>query len=79
MEISKRKGINRHAMLMVLCCLIPLIVLAVAWAGGVSSNYLFFGMMFLCPILHLVMMRGMNKGSGGKADRSEHEQNGGCH
>ncbi len=64
MEASKRKGINKHALIMVLCCLIPLVILAVLWASGVSSNYLFFGIMLLCPLLHLVMMRGMNKGGG---------------
>ncbi len=77
-EVSKRKGISKHALLMVLCCLIPLVILAVLWASGVSSNYLFFGIMLSCPLLHLVMMRSMNKG-GSNTEKSGHGQNGGCH
>lgn len=53
---------NKHQLIMVACCLIPLAILAVLWAIGVSENYLVFGVILLCPILHIVMMRGMHKG-----------------
>ncbi len=64
---SEQKGISKHALIMVLCCLIPLGILAVLWTIGVSGSYLIFGVMLLCPLLHLLMMRGMGKGGGGHA------------
>ncbi|MBU2608737.1 MAG: DUF2933 domain-containing protein [Chloroflexi bacterium] len=60
---------SKHALVMVLCCLIPLVVLAVLWAIGISASYLILGVILLCPVLHLVMMRGMHRGSG---DSSNH-------
>lgn len=61
---SEPKGISKHALIMALCCLIPLALLAVLWAIGISGNYLILGILLLCPILHIVMMRGMHKGNG---------------
>jgi len=55
----------KHGLIMLLCCLIPIAILVIMWAAGVSSNYLFLGVVLLCPILHLVMMTGMNRGKGG--------------
>jgi len=60
----KRSGALRHTLIMVLCCLIPLAVLAIMWAAGVSKNYLILGVALLCPVVHLVMMGGMNRGRG---------------
>lgn len=53
-----RKWYRRHALIMALCCLIPVVAIAVLWAMGVPNNYLFLGVMLLCPLLHIVMMRG---------------------
>ena len=64
---AKRKGISKHALIMALCCLIPIMLLAVLWAIGVSWSYLIFGVVLLCPILHILMMRGMRRGGGGHA------------
>ena len=60
-----KTGGLKHGLIMLLCCLVPIAVLAIMWAAGVSSNYLFFGVVLLCPILHLVMMTRMNRGKGG--------------
>ena len=60
---SERKGMSRHTLIMALCCLIPLAILAVLWAIGVSGSYLIFGVILLCPLLHFVMMGRMHKGS----------------
>ncbi len=60
---SEQKGMSKHALIMVLCCLIPLALLAVLWAVGVSGSYLILGVILLCPLLHIVMMRGTHKGS----------------
>jgi len=63
-EGPKQKSISKHALIMVLCCLIPLAILAVLLVIGVSGTYLILGLALLCPLLHLVMMWGMRKDSG---------------
>ncbi len=55
---------SKHALIMALCCLIPLAILGILWAIGVSGSYLIFGVILLCSLLHILMMRGMRKGSG---------------
>jgi len=61
---TERKGMSKHTLIMVLCCLIPLVTLGVLWAIGISGSYLIFGVILLCPLLHIFMMRGMHRGSG---------------
>ena len=61
---SGRRHANKHSLIMLLCCLIPLVIIVVLWAVGVSGGYLFLSVLLLCPLLHFVMMRGMNDGSG---------------
>ena len=56
----------KHGLIMVLCCLIPVAIIAVLWAAGLSGSYLFFGIMLLCPVLHIAMMYGMKKKPGDK-------------
>ncbi len=62
-EGSEQKGMSKHTLIMVLCCLIPLAILGILWVAGVSGSYLILGVLLLCPLLHIVMMRGMRKGS----------------
>lgn len=47
---------RRHGLIMLLCCLIPIGVLAALWAIGIRNSYLALGAMLLCPLLHLAMM-----------------------
>lgn len=61
---SEHKGMSRHSLIMMLCCLIPLAILGVLWVAGVSESYLLLGVLLLCPILHIAMMRGMPRDSG---------------
>ena len=61
---SNQKEISKHALIMVLCCLIPLAILAILWAIGISGTYLLLGLMLLCPLSHLIMVRSMQKQSG---------------
>lgn len=61
---SEQEGMSKHALIMVLCCLIPLAILGVLWAIGISGSYLILGVILLCPLLHIFMMRGMPRGSG---------------
>lgn len=53
---------HRHTLMMILCCLIPLLLLGILWAVGVSQNVLSFGILLLCPVMHLLMMKNMKHG-----------------
>lgn len=58
-KISGQKGLSKHTLIIVLGCLIPIGILAFLWAIGVSGSYLILGVLLLCPLLHLLMTRGM--------------------
>ncbi len=58
---SNKSGNYSHTLMMILCCLIPLVLLGVLWFAGVPQNILFFGIILLCPIMHLVMMKNMKQ------------------
>ena len=60
----EQRGMSKHTLIMLLCCLIPLPILGVLWTIGISGSYLILGVILLCPLLHIFMMRGMQKGSG---------------
>ncbi len=55
---TEREGLSKHTLIMVLCCLIPLAILGILWAIGISGSYLILGVILLCPLLHILMMRG---------------------
>ncbi|VVB90164.1 Uncharacterised protein [uncultured archaeon] len=48
---------------MVLGCVIPLLHLRLLWVEGVSRNIVSFGILLLCPVMHLLMMKNMKHGS----------------
>ncbi|MFZ3058132.1 MAG: DUF2933 domain-containing protein [Candidatus Methanoperedens sp.] len=54
---------HKHTLMMVLCCLIPLVLLGILWIAGVSQNILSFGIILLCPVMHLLMMKNMKHGT----------------
>lgn len=70
MDNTKNQSMNegffsrhRHTLMMVLGCIIPLVLLGILWIAGVSQNILSFGILLLCPIMHLVMMKNMKHGT----------------
>lgn len=51
---------NRHMMIMLLCCLIPMgAVFAVTILGIPLSSLGTVALVLLCPLLHVFMMKGM--------------------
>jgi hypothetical protein len=56
--------ISKHLLIMLLCCLIPVAVLAGLFFFQVQMTpTLWYSVMFLCPFLHLLMMYFMHKSS----------------
>lgn len=59
-----------HLLLMLACCLIPLAgITAILLFQVPTSSVLYVGLLLLCPLLHVLMMRGM----GHEHDPSRHE------
>lgn len=51
---------RKHALLMVLCCLIPLVGFAAISIFRIPANTVIYtGLALLCPVMHLLMMKGM--------------------
>ena len=49
-----------HLLLMLACCLIPLAgITAILLFQVPTSSVLYVGLLLLCPLLHVLMMRGM--------------------
>jgi len=51
---------RKHVLLMVLCCLIPLVGFAAISIFRIPANtVIYIGLALLCPVMHLLMMKGM--------------------
>ncbi len=66
---------RKHALLMVLCCLIPLAALVAISIFRVPANtVIYVAIALACPAMHLLMMRGMaNHDHGGEHARHQVE------
>ena len=53
---------NKHALIMVICCLLPVVGFSVAFFLGIPLGTLGVVALFLlCPLGHILMMRSMGK------------------
>ena len=54
-------GRGKHAIFMVICCLIPIIGIAILAVSGVVRGWGYYALILLCPLGHYVMMSLANR------------------
>ena len=63
-----------HMWLMLLCCLIPVVgILLVSVFKFPLNNVLFYGMILLCPLSHILMMRFMGHDHSSPEQHAQHQ------
>jgi uncharacterized membrane protein len=63
-----------HMWLMLLCCLIPVAgILLVTIFKVPLNNVLFYGMILICPLSHILMMRFMGHNHSSSQQHAEHQ------
>ena len=54
---------TNHALAMILCCGIPLVGILVLSTFGLLGSWGYYALLLICPVGHLLMMRGMHSNS----------------
>src|SRR3989338_5990312 len=55
-EENKIFGLSKHGLIMLLCCLIPVVFISIVLFFGFSSSYLAYLAILLCPLAHIFLM-----------------------
>jgi hypothetical protein len=61
MDVNSGRSVlsGRHVLIVLLCCLLPVAAVGAVWALDIPLSSMFvFGLLLLCPLGHLLMMRG---------------------
>ena len=54
---------KNHALAMILCCGIPIVGIMVLSTLGLLGSWGYYALLLICPVGHLLMMRGMHSNS----------------
>jgi hypothetical protein len=54
---------KNHALAMILCCGIPLVGILALSTLGILGSWGYYALLLICPLGHLLMMRGMHSNS----------------
>jgi len=49
---------SKHGWLMMAACMVPLILIGGMWMLGVGGSWLTYAILLLCPLSHVLMMKG---------------------
>jgi len=51
---------QNHVLMMILCCGIPLVGIMALSSLGILGSWGYYALIFICPLGHIFMMRGMH-------------------
>jgi len=51
---------QNHALMMILCCGIPLVGIMALSSLGILGSWGYYALILICPLGHILMMRGMH-------------------
>jgi Protein of unknown function (DUF2933) len=54
---------KNHALAMILCCGIPIVGIMALSSLGILGSWGYYALILICPVGHLLMMRGMHSNS----------------